>query len=218
MTIGASGQGMVAGDLVNVAARLQSRAPAAGVLVDEATRDLAPDAASYDAVGTLALKGRSARIAAFRATPRRGAGDVRSGGAHGGPFIGRDGELRELIGLYEASVREAQCRLVSVTGIAGIGKSRLAWEFGEWVERLPDDVAWHVGHARAYGDAITFAPLAEMVRRRIRVDGPGTTGRGPTAADRDAGRGGARRGRASLDGAAHRHAPRSRPARRLRAG
>ncbi len=169
MTIGASGQGMVAGDLVNVAARLQSRAPAAGVLVDEATRDLASDAATYEAVGTMALKGRSGRIAAFRATPRSGADDVRSGGAHRGPFIGRDGELRELIGLYESSAREAQCRLVSVTGIAGIGKSRLAWEFGEWIERLPDDVAWHVGHARAYGDAITFAPLAEMVRRRIRV-------------------------------------------------
>ncbi len=169
VTVGASGQGMVSGDLVNVAARLQSQAPTGGVLVDEATRDLAPGAASYESVGHLALKGRSSRITAFRAAPRERTDEVRPAGTHRGAFVGRDGELRELIGLYEASVRERQCRLVSITGIAGIGKSRLGWELGEWLERLPEEVAWHIGQAPPYGQGITFAPLTEMVRRRIRV-------------------------------------------------
>jgi class 3 adenylate cyclase/tetratricopeptide (TPR) repeat protein len=169
VTVGALGQGMVSGDLVNVAARLQSEAPTGGVLVDEPTRDLASGAATYEPVGSLTLKGRSAGIAAFRAIPRSRTDDARPAGAHSGAFVGRDGELRELIGLFEASVRERQCRLVSITGIAGIGKSRLGWELGEWIERLPDDVAWHTGQAPPYGEGITFAPLAEMVRRRIRV-------------------------------------------------
>jgi class 3 adenylate cyclase len=169
VTIGAPEQGMVAGDMVNVAARLQPRAPAGGVLVDGATRELAPNAAAYESVGTLTLKGRTAGIAAHRARPLDDAAAGRVRGVHAGPFAGRDRELRELTGLYEAMVREGLSRLVSITGIAGIGKSRLAWEFGEWIERRPEAVAWHAGRAPAYGESITFAAVAEMVRRRIRV-------------------------------------------------
>src|SRR5688500_1776492 len=68
VTIGASGQGMVAGDLVNVAARLQSRAPIAGVLVDRTTRERGEAAGSFHRVGSLALKGRTGRLEAYRAT------------------------------------------------------------------------------------------------------------------------------------------------------
>ncbi|HEY8171118.1 MAG TPA: AAA family ATPase [Candidatus Limnocylindria bacterium] len=168
VTVGAVGQGMVSGDLVNIAARLQPMAPSGGVLVDAATRELAPAAATYESLGMVSLKGRSGPIAVFRAgAPSAVTGRVR--GAHGGPFVGRDRELGELITLYETVARDHQSRLVSVTGIAGIGKSRLAWEFGAWVDELPEAVAWHVGRAPAYGEGITFAALAEMVRRRIRV-------------------------------------------------
>ncbi len=78
VTIGATGQGMVAGDLVNVAARLQSRAPVGGVLVDRTTRDRASAAASFRRIGSLALKGRTGRLEAFRATSA-------ADGAAGGP-------------------------------------------------------------------------------------------------------------------------------------
>ena len=169
VTIGAIGQGMVAGDLVNIAARLQSRAPVGGVLVDRTTRDRAPSAASFESIGSLSLKGRTGRLSAFRATnvglPPAG----RQGGLHTGPFVGRDRELRELIELFNGVVRERRSRLVSVIGVAGIGKSRLVWELYEWIDRLPDEVAWHAGRAPAYGEGIAFAAVAEMVRRRIRV-------------------------------------------------
>src|SRR6188508_585484 len=59
VAVGTPGQGMVSGDLVNVAARLQSRAPSGGVLVDETTQELAPTAATYIATGSLTLKGRT---------------------------------------------------------------------------------------------------------------------------------------------------------------
>ena len=129
VTVGALGQGMVAGDLVNVAARLQARAPIGGVLVDAPTRALAGEAATFAGVGSLSLKGRTRRLAAYRATPRP---DAVPGGArtqHGGPFVGRDRELRELVQLFGGVMRERRSRLVSITGIAGIGKSRLALEF-----------------------------------------------------------------------------------------
>jgi len=169
VTVGAVGQGMVAGDLVNVAARLQTRAPIGGVLVDRTTRDRAPHAAAFESIGSLSLKGRAGRLRTFRATRAELAPAGRQGGLHSGPFVGRDRELRELIELFNGVVRERRSRLVSVTGIAGIGKSRLAWELFEWIDRLPNDVAWHAGRAPAYGEGIAFAAVAEMVRRRIRV-------------------------------------------------
>ena len=169
VTLGASGHGMVAGDLVNAAARLQGEAPPAGVLVDAATRELAGDAAEYEAVGALALKGRAATLEAFRATSRASGRPDRQRGSHSGPFVGRDRELRELIDLFEGVVRDGHSRLVSITGIAGIGKSRLAWELGEYLEKRPGDVYWHSGRAPAYGDQVTFAAVAEMVRRRLRI-------------------------------------------------
>ena len=170
VTIGAVGQGMVAGDLVNSAARLQAEAPIGGVLVDQATREQARDAAGFEPIGSLALKGRTAPIAAFRviggAVPAHG----RRHGAHTGPFVGRERELRELVELFDGVVRDGRSRLVSVTGIAGIGKSRLAWELQERVDALPGPVAWHSGRAPAYGDDVTFAAVGEMVRRRMRID------------------------------------------------
>jgi class 3 adenylate cyclase/tetratricopeptide (TPR) repeat protein len=168
VTIGAIGQGMVAGDLVNVAARLQGRAPLGGVLVDRPTRDHVPGA-SFQRIGSMSLKGRSARIEVFRATDVT----VDPGGgtstAHTGPLIGREQEFRELTDLLGRVMHDRRSRLVSLTGIAGIGKSRLAWELGRWVDAQPDEIAWHEGRAVAYGEGVAFAALAQMVRRRARI-------------------------------------------------
>ena len=169
VTVGAEGQGMVSGDLVNVAARLQARASPGGLLVDETTTRLAPDAAAFVAAGRLALKGRSARVAAYRAEPRATEPIGRRAGAHGGAFVGRHRELRELQDQLHAVIRDRRCRLVSVTGVAGIGKSRLVFELGQWVDGLEEAVAWHDGRAPSYGEGIAFAAVGEMVRRRIRV-------------------------------------------------
>jgi class 3 adenylate cyclase/tetratricopeptide (TPR) repeat protein len=169
VTLGAIGQGMVAGDLVNAAARLQSHAPSGSVLVDAATREMAPMAAAYEPVGELALKGRTTPVVAFLASPLSRPAHGVERASHAGPFVGREHELAELIGLFERTVRDRRCRLVSVTGIAGIGKSRLAWELGEQIEALPEQVAWHTGRAPAYGDEVTFSAVGDMLRRRIRL-------------------------------------------------
>jgi class 3 adenylate cyclase/tetratricopeptide (TPR) repeat protein len=169
VTLGVEGQGMVAGDLVNTAARLQAAAPPNGVMVDETTRRVVGEAVIFEAESAVMLKGKSKAVATWLAT---GLADVRGRGraaGHSGTFVGRQAELEELIELYRRAVADRRGRLISVLGIAGIGKSRLTWEFERHLDALPDPVALHLGRAPAYGEGITFAPLAEMVRRRAGI-------------------------------------------------
>ncbi len=179
VTLGATNQGMVAGDLVNTASRLQSAAAPGTVLVGEATQRAASRAIDFEAAGEQALKGKVAPIAAWRAVRvvaevgGRGRSDVSEA-----PFVGRDDELRLLKDLFHATGRENRARLVSVIGPGGIGKTRLAWEFLKYVDGLVDTVWWHDGRSPAYGDGISFWALGEMVRGRaglVETDDEATT-------------------------------------------
>jgi class 3 adenylate cyclase len=167
VTVGAEGQGMVAGDLVNTASRLQSVAPAGTVLVGQATRDSASVAVTFEEVGEQTLKGKSLPVPAWRAlrvvAGRGGAG--RYWGLEP-PFEGRDDELRLLKDLFNATARERRARLVTVLGQAGTGKSRLTREFEKYTDGLVETVFWHVGRSPSYGEGISFWALGEMVRKR----------------------------------------------------
>ena len=167
VTIGATNQGMVAGDLVNTASRLQSAAAPGVVLVGEATQRAAAAAIVFEEAGEQSLKGKAAPVAAWRAVrvvAERG-GRNRSETLEA-PFVGRDDELRQLKDLFHATEREGKSRLVSVIGAAGIGKTRLSWEFLKYIDGLVDNVWWHAGRSPAYGDGVTFWALGEMVRGR----------------------------------------------------
>jgi class 3 adenylate cyclase/tetratricopeptide (TPR) repeat protein len=179
VTIGAKDQGMVAGDLVNTASRLQSVAAPGTVLVGESTHQASSGAIAYEPAGEQVLKGKVAPVAAFRAmrvvAERKGRGrDERLES----PFVGRDPELRLLKDLFHATAREKRVRLVSITGQAGIGKSRLAWEFLKYVDGVVEQVWWHEGRSPSYGEGISFWALGEMVRSRaglLETDDPATT-------------------------------------------
>ena len=179
VTLGAKDQGMVAGDLVNTAARLQSAAMPGTVLVGEGTQRSTSNSIAYEAAGTHDMKGKALPVAAWRAlrvvAERRGRGrDDRLEA----PFVGRDAELRLLKDLFHASSREHRVRLVSITGQAGIGKSRLAWEFLKYVDGVVETVWWHEGRSPSYGEGVTFWALGEMVRSRAKLlegDDPATT-------------------------------------------
>ena len=167
VTIGATNQGMVSGDMVNTASRLQSVAPPSTVLVGEGTARAAGSAIVFEAADAQSLKGKAAPVPAWRAlrvVAQRGG--VGRSEALEAPFVGRDEELRQLKELFHATTREGRARLVSVVGPGGIGKSRLAWEFLKYVDGLVDNVWWHAGRSPAYGDGITFWALGEMVRTR----------------------------------------------------
>ena len=179
VTVGARGQGMVAGDLVNTASRLQSAAPPGMVLVGEATQRATSGAIAYEPAGEQLLKGKTAPVAAYRAlrvvAERRGKGRIDRLEA---AFVGRDSELRLLKDLYHATAREHRVRLVSIIGQGGIGKSRLIWELSKYVDGIAQDMFWHDGRSPAYGQGITFWALGEMVRTRahlIETDDAATT-------------------------------------------
>jgi class 3 adenylate cyclase/tetratricopeptide (TPR) repeat protein len=167
VTIGATDEGMVAGDMVNTAARLQGAARPSTVLVGEATMHAAADAIAFEAAGEHQLKGKSTPVPAWRAL--RVVGD-RGGRSRGEslepPFVGREVELRLLKDLLHQIAEEQRPRLVSITGPAGIGKSRLAWEFEKYLDGLVEDVYWHRGRAPSYGEGVTFWALGEMIRKR----------------------------------------------------
>ncbi len=167
VTIGATNQGMVAGDLVNTASRLQGVAQPGTVLVGGSTHRATSAAIAYEEAGEQTLKGKQAPVEAWRA--------IRVVGERGGrnrseqleaPFVGRREELRLLKDLFHATGREKLLRVVSVIGPAGIGKSRLAWEFLKYVDGLVETVYWHSGRSPAYGEGITFWALGEMIRER----------------------------------------------------
>ena len=167
VTLGAIGQGMVAGDLVNTASRLQSVAPPGSVLVGEATMHAAEAAVAFEAVGGQQLKGKTSPVSAFRAlrvVAERG-GQGRVEGIEP-PFVGRDDELRLLKDALHGAGRDSRIRLISITGPAGIGKSRLAWELEKYADGVVDRVHWHRGRSPSYGEGIAFWALGEMVRRR----------------------------------------------------
>ena len=170
VTLGAEGVGMVAGDLVNTASRLQSTAAPGTLLVGEATKRASEAAIDYEPAGERDLKGKSAPVAAWRAL-RVAAGRLGSGRVTRlePPFVGRNDELRLLKDVFHQAVRERRSRLVSITGIAGIGKTRLAWELEKYLDGLAESVYWHQGRSPAYGDGLAFWALGEMVRERARI-------------------------------------------------
>ena len=167
MTLGATNQGMVAGDLVNTASRLQSVASPGTVLVGEATQRAASKAIAFEAAGDQVLKGKAAPVPAWRAlrVVAEVGGRNRAEGLEA-PFVGREEEFRLLRDLFHATGRERRVRLISVTGPAGIGKSRLAWEFLKYIDGVVETVYWHAGRCPAYGQGVTFWALGEMVRGR----------------------------------------------------
>ena len=170
VTIGATNQGMVAGDLVNTASRLQSAAAPGTVLVGEATYRAASTAIAFEPAGEQSLKGKAAPMQAWRAitvVARRG-GAGRSEILEP-PFVGREDELRLLKDLFDATAREKKSRLITVIGQAGIGKSRLAWEFEKYLDGVVDNAFWHEGRSPSYGEGISYWALVEMVRRRAGI-------------------------------------------------
>lgn len=163
-------EGMVIGDRVNTASRIQSIAPPGACYVDDATKNATAASIAYLDVGEHELKGKTEPVhlnQALRVVAGVG-GALKSEGLEA-PFVGRDRELRLVKDLFHASAEDERAHLVSVSGIAGIGKSRLAWEFYKYIDGLSEQYYWHRGRCLSYGEGVTYWALAEMVRFRARI-------------------------------------------------
>ena len=170
VTLGAMGEGMVAGDLVNTASRVQAAAEPGSVYVGEATRRASERSVAYESAGEHPLKGKTETLPLWRAlrVVSGVGGQLRSHGLEA-PFVGRDRELRRIKELFHACADEGRAHLVSITGIAGIGKSRLGWEFYKYVDGIVEQIWWHRGRCLAYGEGVAYWALADMARMRCRI-------------------------------------------------
>jgi len=163
-------EGLVIGDRVNTAARIQSAAPPGCCYVDEVTRAATAAAIAYSDAGEHELKGKAEPVRLYQATRVVAtlAGSERSGVTEA-PFIGRDHELRLVKELFHASADRRSARMVVVSGVAGVGKSRLAWEFEKYIDGLAGTVLWHAGRCLSYGDGVSYWALSEMIRARLQI-------------------------------------------------
>jgi len=168
--VGNEGEGMVLGDTVNTASRLQSIAAPGTVLVDDVTRRASEAAIAYEDAGEHHVKGRDQPVHAWTALRVvAGTGGSRRSAGVEAPLIGRDRELELIIAAGEESAHQSEARHVAVVGEAGSGKSRLLWEFFKYLDGIEEGRYWHQGRCLSYGEGVAYWALAEMVRARAGI-------------------------------------------------
>jgi class 3 adenylate cyclase len=159
----AEGEALVAGDVVNTAARLQSAAPVGGVLVGEATYFATRDRIAYREAPPVEAKGKTEPIAVWEAVGpvARYGSDLATTKA---PLVGRERELELLRSLLDRVRAERGAQLVTIVGVPGIGKSRLVGELFRVVDGDEELIRWRQGRCLPYGESVTFWALGEIVK------------------------------------------------------
>jgi class 3 adenylate cyclase/tetratricopeptide (TPR) repeat protein len=158
------GEGLVAGDVVNTASRLQGVAPVGGVLAGPGTHAATREVFDYRPLDRVVLKGKAQPVPVFHALAARarlGADVTRSPGT---PLVGRKADLGMLTGALERAVAESAVQLVVVAGEPGVGKSRLVAELGSVAHSRAELIRWRQGRCLPYGDGVTFWALGEIVK------------------------------------------------------
>jgi predicted ATPase/class 3 adenylate cyclase len=157
------GEGIVTGDVVNTASRLQGVAPINGIACSEQTHRFTERVFDYVELEPVAVKGKAEALALFRPLrPRaRFASDLTR--TYSTPLVGRELEKPLLLGTYERAAKQRTCQLVTVVGEPGVGKSRLCAELVHHIEQSPE-VIWRQGRCLPYGEGIAFWALGEVVK------------------------------------------------------
>ncbi len=158
------------GDTTNLAARLQGLAPPGGVLISEDTESLVEGWFELEDAGLLDVKGKTEPVHAFRVLGERGGvlGRVEARAQSGlTPLVGREHELAALERAFDQA-SHGQGQAVFLVGEAGIGKSRLRYEFQKRLEGRPH--AWLEGRCMAYARDFPFHPLVDAIRREVGLE------------------------------------------------
>ncbi|MGE5273367.1 MAG: ATP-binding protein [Verrucomicrobiota bacterium] len=163
------GEAMVAGDVVNAAARLQSAAPLNGVLVGAQTHRATSDVFDYREVEPVVAKGKAEPVPAWealQALARFGVDLTRRATTR---LVGRRRELDLLVSGLARVAAERSAQLVTLVGVPGIGKSRLVFELFRAADESTEVVTWRQGRSLPYGDGVTFWALAEIVKAQAGI-------------------------------------------------
>jgi class 3 adenylate cyclase/tetratricopeptide (TPR) repeat protein len=156
---GAGEATLITGDPVNLAKRLEQAAGPGEILIGKETHRLVRNEVEAGPLESFSVKGKEDEVAPWRLDELGRSGVSRR--ERTTPIVGRESEVAALVDEFEQADAERACRLVTVLGAAGIGKSRLA---AELLARLGGQATGLSGQCLPYGDGITFWPLGEMVR------------------------------------------------------
>src|SRR4051812_6347807 len=167
VTVGArpaEGEAMVAGDVVNTAARMQLAAPVNGILVGESTYRAAEGAIRFREADPVHGKGKSEPISVWEALEPVGRFGVDLAERPRSPLVGRERELGLLRSMLDGVRSERSAQLVTLVGVPGMGKSRLVSELFREVDAESDLIRWRQGRCLPYGEGIAYWALGEIVK------------------------------------------------------
>src|SRR3954465_3495192 len=157
----AQGEGIVSGDVVNTAARLQSAAPVNGVLVGEETYRATRTAIVFEDAEPVVAKGKQQPVPVWRALAARV--DLGARATSNVPMLGRTSELDTPLRIWERVVSDRRPQLVTIFGPGGIGKSRLSSEFTQAGQQQGGRGVW--GRSLPYGEVTPYGPFAGQVKQ-----------------------------------------------------
>jgi class 3 adenylate cyclase len=155
------GEAMVAGDVVNTAARMQAHAPVNGILVGEETYLGTRSAIEFEQAEAVNAAGKALPIPAWiavRVTTLAGERILSQV-----PMLGRERELGLLEGIWQSVVGERRTHLVTILGPPGIGKSRITSEFGRFVSEQGGRMLR--GRSAPYGASTPYAAFSGQVKQ-----------------------------------------------------
>jgi len=161
----AQGEGVVAGDVVNTASRLQEAAPVNGILVGEETYRATRSVIRYQDVEPVVAKGKQEPVRVWRALAASAGPGERAAGRV--PMLGRGSELAALQRIWDNVLADKRPQLVTLFGPAGIGKTRLASEFAELAGAGGARVI--KGRSLPYGEVLPYGAFAAQVKQVAKI-------------------------------------------------
>ena len=158
------------GDTTNLAARMQQTARPGTVVVSEATHRAIEGFFETVDLGRVDVKGHEP-VRVWQVVRARGARSRIAVGRERGltPFVGRERELQTLLA-RAADVEAGRGQVVFIVGDAGIGKSRLLYEFRRQLAESGRVVSWVEGQCVSFGQSIPFLPLVDLLRKNFGIE------------------------------------------------
>ncbi|MBA3734644.1 MAG: AAA family ATPase [Actinobacteria bacterium] len=159
-----TGEGLVAGDVINTAARLQTAAPVNGILVGEKTYRATEGRIEYRECEPVQAKGKQEPVPVWEAVSARSLFGVDVDLEPPTRLVGRRRELDLLLDALGRARAEHEPQLVTIVGVPGMGKSRLVQELSARIEAEPELTRWRQGRSLPYGEGVSYWALGEMVK------------------------------------------------------